>query len=366
MTSSLDCAPIRLLLALTVLGAVGCAGTESIAAPDPALARVRIVEARRTPIASEVVLTGDIQPQAQVNVAFRTNGKVAERQVEVGDHVDADQVLAVLEPLTQRANLDNAKAAVASAEALLTQAKMSFERQKQLLAGGFTTRSTYDNAEQELRTTQAAVESARAALGTAQEQLSYTELRAGVAGIVTSRSFEVGQVVQSGQTVLILAQDGPRDAVFNVYESLVAQPPAGGTIAVVLQSDPSVATTGTVREVSPTVDATSDTVRVKIGLEVTPPAMGLGAVVVGRGRFAPRESVVLPWSALYRYDGHPAVWIYDPGTRTVAVRAVEIDRFGPDIIALKSGVEPGERVVVAGIQFLRPGQSVAAAEIAGQ
>ena len=76
--------------------------------------------------------------------------------------------------------------------------------------------------------------------------------------------------------------------------------------------------------------------------------------------------MVLPWSALYRYDGHPAVWIYDPGTRTVAVRAVEIDRFGPDIIALKSGVEPGERVVVAGIQFLRPGQSVAAAEIAGQ
>lgn len=366
MTLFIDGAAIRLLLSISAFGAVGSAQAQPATNADQPLARVRIVEAQRTPITSEAVLTGDIQPQAQVNVAFRTNGKVAERRVEVGDHVEADQVLAVLEPLTQQANLDNAKAALASAEALLTQAKMAFERQKQLLAGGFTTRSTYDNAEQELRTTQAAVDSARAALGTAQEQFSYTELRAGVAGIVTSRSFEVGQVVQSGQTVLVLAQDGPRDAVFNVYESLLAQQLADGTVAVALQSDPTVTATGTVREVSPTVDAKSGTVRVKIGLGTTPPAMGLGAVVVGRGRFAPRESVVLPWSALYRYDGRPAVWVYDPAKRTVSVRAVEIDRYGPDIIALKRGVEPGERVVVAGIQFLRPGQSVAAIEIAGQ
>ncbi|MCJ2133889.1 efflux RND transporter periplasmic adaptor subunit [Methylobacterium sp. J-026] len=357
--------PARLLWAITVFGWIGCARAEPIVIGGPTLARVRVIEARRTPMASEVVLTGDIQAQAQVNVAFRTNGKVAERRVEVGDHVAADQVLAVLEPLTQQANLDNARAALNSAEALLTQAKMSFERQKQLLAGGFTTRSTYDNAEQELRTTQAAVDSARAALGTVQEQFAYTELRAGVAGIVTSRSFEVGQVVQSGQTVLVLAQDGPRDAVFNVYESLLAQKPADSTIAVALQADPTVTATGTVREVSPTVDSASGTVRVKIGLRATPPAMGLGAVVVGRGRFAPHDTVVLPWSALYRYDGHPAVWIFDPGARTVSVRAVEIDRFGPDIIALKRGVEPGERVVVAGIQFLRPGQTVAAAEIEG-
>ena len=340
-------------------------GAEPAVAPDTALARVRVVEARRTPVAAEVVLTGDIQAQAQVNVSFRTNGKVAERRVEVGDHIAADQVLAVLEPLTQRANLDNAKAALASAEALLTQAKMAFERQKQLLAGGYTTRPSYDNAEQELRTTQAAVDSAKAALGTAQEQFSYTELRAGVSGIVTSRSVEVGQVVQAGQTVLVLAQDGPRDAVFNVYESLTARPPGDKTITVSLQANPAITARGAVREVSPTVDASSGTVRVKIGLEQTPPAMGLGAVVIGHGRFAPHEAVILPWSALYRYDGHPAVWVYDAGRRTVSVRTVEIDRYGPDVIALKSGVEPGERVVIAGIQFLRPGQEVAAALVGG-
>ena len=353
------------LVLATITLASAAPAAESTLMPEAALARVRVVEARRTPVASEVVLTGDIQAQAQVNVSFRTNGKVAERRVEVGDHVEANQVLAVLEPLTQRANLDNARAALASAEALLIQARMAYERQKQLLAGGYTTRPSYDNAEQELRTTQAAVDSAKAALGSAQEQFSYTELRAGVSGIVTSRSVEVGQVVQSGQTVLVLAQDGPRDAVFNVYESLTARPPGDKTIVVALQTDPSITVHGTVREISPTVDASSGTVRVKIGLEQTPPAMGLGAVVIGHGRFAPHDAVILPWSALYRYAGHPAVWIYDTGRRTVSVRAVDIDRYGPDVIALKSGVEPGERVVIAGIQFLRPGQEVAAALVEG-
>ena len=348
-----------LALALPPLPA-GAAG-EAGAADDPTMVLVRVVAAHKSPVAAEVALTGDIQAQAQTNVAFRTNGKVAERRVEVGDHVAADQVLAVLEPLVQRANLDNARAALVSAEAQLTQAKVTFERQKQLLAGGYTTRPTYDNAEQQLRTSQAAVDSAKAALGTAEEQLSYTELRAGVPGIVLSRTFEVGQVVQSGQAVMVLAQDGPRDAVFNVYEALTAQPPDAKAIEVVLQSDPSVTAVGRVREISPTVDPQSGTVRVKMGLDATPSAMTLGAVVIGRGRFGARDAVVLPWSALYRFNDRPAVWIYDPAAGTVAVRGVEIDRYGGTDIVLKGGVEPGESVVVAGIQFLRPGQHVAVA-----
>lgn len=355
----LTAAALPLAAALVLLAPPGRAAPE--ASDDPSVVKVRVVEARRSPVSADVVLTGDIQAQAQTNVAFRTNGKVAERRVEVGDHVGADQVLAVLEPLTQRANLDNARAALVSAEAQLTQAKVTFERQKQLLAGGYTTRPSYDNAEQQLRTSQAAVDSAKAALGTAEEQFSYTELRAGVAGIVMSRTFEVGQVVQAGQAVMVLAQDGPRDAVFNVYEALTANPPAEKTIQIALQSDPGVTAVGHVREISPTVDASSGTVRVKVGLEKTPPAMSLGAVVIGRGRFAPREAVVLPWSALYRSDTRPAVWIYDPGRRTVALRPVAVDRYGFDDIVLKDGVAPGEAVVVAGIQFLRPGQRVAVA-----
>jgi RND family efflux transporter MFP subunit len=331
----------------------------------PELALVRTVVARRTTISSDLIFTGDIEAQSQVNVAFRTAGKIAARLVEVGDHIRADQVLARLDPQEQRANLANAQAALTSAEALLTQAKVSFKRQESLLAGGYTTRPSYDDAEQQLRTTQAAVDSAKAALGTAQEQFSYTDLKAGVDGIVLSRSFEVGQVVQAGQTVLTMAQDGPRDAVFNIFEAVLAAPPESETVAIALQADPKVTAVGRVREISPSVDAASGTVRVKVGLQATPPAMSLGAVVVGTGKFRARAAIVLPWSALYRWQDGPAVWVRDPKTGTVAPRAVTLERYAPDTIALAGGVEPGEEVVIAGIQLLRPGQTVAVAQTLG-
>lgn len=349
-------------MALGVPGATRAEEQPATGGPLLAQTFVRTLLAKTSPVTAEAVFTGDIQAQAQTNVSFRTNGKIAARLVEVGDHVSADQVLARLDPQEQRANLANAEAALASAEALLTQAKLGFRRQETLLASGYTTRPSFDNAEQQLRTTQAAVESAKAALGTAREQFSYTELRAGVAGIVLSRSLELGQVVQAGQSVLVLAQDGPRDAVFNVYESLLATPPDSKTVDVVLQSDPDIRVEGSVREIAPSVDPASGTVRVKVGLAGTPPAMTLGAVVIGRGRFRPREAVVLPWSALYRWQNKPAIWVRDPGDGTVRPRVVTIDRYGPDTIALASGIRAGEEVVIAGIQFLRPGQTVTIAE----
>lgn len=333
------------------------------ASPPPdgdGLLLVRVAEARKTSMVEDVVFSGDIQPQAQVNVSFRTNGKVAKRLVEVGDHVSADQVIAELEPLTQRANLDNSRAALSSAEAQLTQAKLTFERQKQLLGGGYTTRSTYDNAEQDLRTAQAAVESGKAALGTAQEQLNYTELRAGVEGIVTRRDFEVGQVVQSGQTVLVLAQDGLRDAVFNVYEALTARPPGNKVVEVSLQADPSVKTRGTVREISPTVDASSGTVRVKIRARIDPaghePRRGGGRARDVHAERRDRAAVVGPLP-LREPAGGVGLRSGEAGRLRAQGRhrPLRAERHHPEIRH-----RAGEQVVVAGIQFLRPGQTVAA------
>ncbi len=330
------------------------------ARPAGAPAEVRVVTAALAPVSAQVVLTGDIQAKFLSNIAFRVSGKIQERLVEVGEHVTADQVLARLEPQEQQVNVDTAQAALASAEALLTQAKVGFERQQSLMRSGYTTRTAYDQAEQTLRTTQASVESAKAALGNAREQFSYTELKTGVAGMITARNAEAGQVVQSGQTVFTLAQDGPRDAVFIVSETLLAEPPEGKTIDIILLSDPRVRTTGTVREISPAVDPSSGGVRVKIGLSAVPPEMSLGSTVAGLGRFRARQAAIsLPWSALFRWQDKPAVWVLDPGSGTVAPKTVTIDRYAGSAIVLSDGIQPGERVVTAGIQLLRPGQTVA-------
>ncbi|WP_238313852.1 efflux RND transporter periplasmic adaptor subunit [Methylobacterium crusticola] len=341
--------------------AAGAAADEAARTGNRALAQVKVVTAARAPVSAEVVLTGDIQAKFLSNVAFRVSGKIRARLVEVGEHVEADQVLARLEQQEQQVNVDTAQAALASAEALATQAKVTFERQQSLMRSGYTTRTTYDQAEQTLRTTQASVDSAKAALATAREQFSYTDLKAGVAGIITARNAEAGQVVQSGQTVFTLAQDGTRDAVFIVSETLLAEPPESREVEILLQSDPRVRAVGTVREISPAVDPSSGGVRVKIGLDPAPAAMSLGAVVIGRGRFRPQEAVTLPWSALFRWRDRPAVWVLDPESRTVTPKTVGIARYAGSAIVLSGGVAPGEQVVTAGIQLLRPGQAVAVA-----
>jgi RND family efflux transporter MFP subunit len=336
-------------------------GSAASAAFDFQLPVVRIVEVSTTQYAPEVRLTGEIQARIQTNLSFRITGKFINRLAEVGDHVTAEQVLAIVDPRDQKADVDNAKAAVASAEALLVQATATFERQQALLGNGFTTRAAYDQAKATLDANSAQVDSSRAALRSAEEQLSFTELKAGANGIIVGRNAEIGEVVQPGKTVFTLAEDGARDGVFNIYESLIGLRPRDLPIDIILQSDPSVRTSAIVREVSPTVDPKSGTVKVKLGLISTPPEMTLGAGVTGVAAISPREAIILPWSALFEWDGKPSVWVLEKGN-SVSPRAISIESFATGVIVVASGLEPGEKVVTSGIQFLRPGQRVEVAQ----
>ena len=68
--------------------------------------------------------------------------------------------------------------------------------------------------------------------------------------------------------------------------------------------------------------------------------------------------MAVPASALTGTEGQPAVWIVDPGTMTVALRPIGIARFDQTRVLVEHGIEPGEIVITAGVQALRPGQKV--------
>jgi len=354
----------RVVLALLVPLLAGPAGAPSAQEQPPAktLARVKAISVLSSGVALKVRLTGEIQARTQTSIAFRMSGKVVARQVNVGDHVTADQVLATLDPQENEADVQTAEATLKSAEAVLQQSQVNFDRQQSLLKTGFTTRANFDLAQATLQTSKSQVEAAKAALATMQEQKSYTQLRAGVDGIVVTRQVEVGQVVEAGQTIYSIAEDGPRDAVFNVYEALLLRPPQEKSgIEITLQSDPSVKAIGIVREIAPTVDAASGTVKVKIGLSQTPERMMLGASVVGHGQLAAQTVMAVPWGALFLWQDKPSVWVID-AKGAVTPRPVTVERYLTGSVVLSQGVEPGEHVVTDGVQYLRPGQSVEVAE----
>src|SRR5476651_234762 len=192
--------------------------------------RVFVQTVKSTDFAAAVTLTGDIQARVQTELSCRVGGKIIQRMVDVGDRVSAKQVLAKLDPKDLQTNVDSAQAQVVAEQARVKQTAAAFVRQQKLLPKGYTSKSEYDAAQAALRSSQSALTAAQAQLANAREQLGYTSLIAEAPGVITSRQAEVGQVVQATVPIFGLARDGERDAVFNVYESLLSEHPADKSV----------------------------------------------------------------------------------------------------------------------------------------
>ena len=319
---------------------------------------VRTVTVERPAEGETVSLTGHIRAKDQVNVAFRLDGRMIERPVNVGDVLKAGQVVAKLDPQIQQNGLNTAQANLASVEALLVQARLTLGRQQQLVKDGWTSRANFDEARQKFETIQAQVDAAQAQVRTAQEQLSYTVLTADAPGAVTAKGAEPGEVVHAGQMIVQLAGQGGRDAVFDVPEQHIRAGPRDPLVQIALTNDPTVRATGRVREVSPQADSATRTWQVKVGIIDPPQGMELGSTVTGRIKLAAPPGVEVPASALTEADGNPAVWVVDPQSKTVSLRNVDVSRYDPATVVISQGLETGDLVVTAGVQVLRPGQKV--------
>jgi RND family efflux transporter MFP subunit len=324
----------------------------------PEIRPVRTITIEKRAAGVPVVLTGRIEAQDEAALAFRIAGRMIERTVNLGDRIEPGQLVARLEPQNEMNALRAAEANLRAAEGQLVEARAEYQRQQTLNERGFAARAVYERARQARQTAQSAVDSARALLKNAQDQVSFTELKADAEGVVTAVGAEPGEVVQAGQMVVRLARQGGRDAVFDVPAQVIRSAPSDPEITVTLTEDAAVKASGRVREVAPQADPMTRTFLVKVGLSEPPAEMRLGATVTGRMEIDEGEIIEIPATALTQHERQPAVWIVDPATSTVAMRPVEVVRFAPGSVVVSEGVEPGEIVVTAGVQALHPGQKV--------
>jgi RND family efflux transporter MFP subunit len=347
--------PHRVALLAAMMLAAGAGGLAAGPADPRPVATVVIEPAK---VVDAARFSGDIQAEKEVAHAFRIGGRLIERGVNVGDAVNEGQLIARLDNETERNAVTAAQAAVDAARGEVTKRETDFERQSTLMAQGFTTRPRYDEARQRLVSAQAAYEDAKAQLETARDRLGFTELRATVSGAVTARGAEPGEVVQAGQPVVTIARGDGRDAVFDIAARFIEAAASDIVVDVALVSDPTVRVEGRVREIAPQADPQTGTFRVRVGLDNAPAAMVLGSPVTGSVTLETEAAIVIPASALTMLGRDPAVWVIDPGTGAVALRAVDVVRFEPKTVVLSGGVSPGERIVTGGIQALHPGQRV--------
>ena len=127
-------------------------GCNETAPPTPEVRPVRTVTVHDGAQGEIVSLTGQVRAKDQTSLAFRLDGRMIERRVNVGDRLTAGQVVASLDPKIQQNALRSAEANLASSRAVLTQVHLTFSRQQELLKDGWTTRANFDDAQQKLLT----------------------------------------------------------------------------------------------------------------------------------------------------------------------------------------------------------------------
>lgn len=350
--------PFALVLGLALSALIGC--TDEDAPDEVTEARpVRTVTVAEQLTGETVTVAGRVESQVQADLGFRIGGRVIERPVNVGDVVVAGQLLAKLDPADEENGLRAAEANLASTEAQLNEAQSNFERQRQLYDRGFLAKAGLERAEAARNTALSAVDAARAQYGVAKRRLNDTVLLADSPGTVVAIGAEPGEVVTPGRKIVQIARDQGLDAVIDVPAGIIGDDPnLNAEITVALSQNPAVSALGRIREVAPRADATTGTFRVRIGLIDPPADLRLGSAITATTTLDPVGSIEIPASALTSADGQPAVWVVDPASNAVALHPITVDRFTPASVVVLEGLVPGDVVVTAGVQALRPGQVV--------
>ena len=329
------------------------------APPEEPIRAVKITTVGLDSMRSGAEFAGEVRARVESRLGFRVGGKIVRRQAELGQRVKPGDVLAQLDPQDYQLAAQAASAQVAAARTNRDLAAADFKRYKELRDQNFISGAELERRESTLKAAQAQLEQAQAQLSGQGNQAAYTRLVADVAGVVTAVEAEPGQVVTAGTPVVRIAQDGPRDVVFAVPEDRVALIKTGSGVDVRLWST-NATFKGVVREVAASTDPITRTFGVKVSLDVKD-AVALGTTVT----VAPQafdhsgvQVIKLPTSA-FRQDGkQSAVWVLEPASMTVRLQPVQIATADGNEVVIAGGLQPGMRVVVAGVHVLSPGQKV--------
>lgn len=351
-------------LPLTILSVVifllpGCGDNQGNTTDPVRTVRYVVVGSAQTLPALE--RTGEIHAHDETILSFRTGGRIVTRSVDIGDRVNAGQLLATLENTTSQNQLDGAQADYEGAKASAQVAALNVNRMQKLMPTGAIARTQLDTARADWLVARARLKNSESALRNARESLGWTRLIAPRSGVITEVSASAGQVVNGGQSVLTLATGEARDVVFDIAKPEAIPPQEQAGLRVSLLSDPSVQASAAVRDISPQADPQTRTWRVRATLQNPPLAMALGASVTVTLPATGPHGYALPASALSRVDDKPAVYVINPQSQA-QLRVVVPAYYTATTVIISGGLEPGDRVITAGVSKLRSGEPVIAGE----
>ncbi len=356
-----------------VLVVTACAKAPAPPAPPPLVPAMRIADAGEL---ASTPFPGRASAAQQVNLSFRVSGPLVEFPVNVGDQVEAGQVLVQMDPKdyisalgTVQGQLDRAKAAAARAESDYRRVMRVFNEDP-----GATSETAVDLAKAARDSSRATVSSLESAVKTAQDQLDYTSLLAPFSGVVSSTYVENFETVIAKQPILRLLDPTSIEFVINVPENLIVFVPYVEEIAVNFDALPGVAIPAGIKEVGREASQATRTYPVTLvmeqpdGAEILPGMAGSALISARLPAETDRVGMEVPAPAVFsgEEDNKSFVWVIDEDSKIVSRREVVVGRLSDKGVLILSGLEPGEWVVVRGAKSVREGQVVRIADYTGK
>jgi membrane fusion protein (multidrug efflux system) len=357
-------------LALVLLLAACDDGSRKTTAELPAPA-VTVVVVAQDEIRPSISFTGRVQAQDKVELRARVEGFLEKRLFNEGQTVKEGDLLFVIEQAPYKASIDEINADIQKAQAALKLANVEVERQSTLVSRETGTQQRLDVVTAKQGDAQGELARQKASLEKAQLQLSYTEIRAPLAGRIGRATVSVGNFVgpSTGPLATIVRQD-PIYVTFPVTQREMLdfrkERQADQTDPVIyirLADDSRYPHPGKIDFVDVTVNQGTDTVQVRAVFPNPDRVLVDGqlvSVVAEVGK--PQASLLIPQQAIQIDQSGPFVLVVDSASK-VEIRRVEVAEANGQKLTVTKGLQAGEKVIIEGVQKVRPGQIVQATEM---
>jgi membrane fusion protein, multidrug efflux system len=347
-------------LLVTLLAGCGSPGDKKAEKAKPRPVRVATIQSRDLPVFVRAV--GRLVPDREVIVSAQVTGIVMELKADVGAKVASGQTLVRLDPTDYTLALNETDANLLAAQARLSAAEKNFARAKRLLPEKAISQELFDNAEAEYLGSRASASQLSAAVDIARQRLRKTTIFAPFDGYVVQRFVELGQNVAVAEAVMGIADMQAMRVKIHINENDYLHLDRDDPVSVVVESYSDAPFTGRVDKIGIQADARTNTFEVEILLD-NPRFIfkaGLTARVSIQTEVIHQAVMIPQGSVLFRED-RKEVFVVEKGGHAAA-REVKLGQIAGSNVRVLQGLKPGDNLVVAGAQYLKPGDAVTIAQ----